>query len=177
MERMALQNSVEREFDPAGRRISYSKNRLDEFKKVCDSFGGDAYTACWAEISRPALVNFDQDPKTIFDYCNQGKTQEAQRYCRRRAALDLLPTHDYDLQGMKYMCELTPEYDQEFKAHCYLGMANLAAVNLPPAKQYMVTGFCGTIPVLYKKACIDVARGETVADSLRKNLNIKFRIQ
>ena len=170
MERMAEQNSAEREDDPVGRRIAYSMNRMNEFKSVCDNFTGEPYTACWSELSRPAIVNFNQDPKTVFDYCNKAKTYDAANYCRRRAMLDLVPTHNYDLQGIKYMCELGSEYDKYFQRDCYLRIAVLATVNFPEDKKNEIDKYCLSIQDSFRAACKDIMDGLSLKESIAKNL-------
>lgn len=170
MERMTLQNLVDKENDSRIRRMAYWQNRLPEFEKMCEGFRTGQHEACWEEIARPAVGIFNGDPKKVFDFCNRSSTQEGANYCRRRAVSEIISSKKFDMMGLKYMCELAPDYDTNFPRDCYLRMANLALVSLPVTRKNEVEKFCGSIPISFTKACSDLISGKSINDSIIQNL-------
>ncbi|HUQ85821.1 MAG TPA: hypothetical protein VM077_05850 [Candidatus Limnocylindrales bacterium] len=169
MEKMTLQNTLDREFDPVGRRKVYWADKMDDFEKMCESFKGQPHIACWTEMARPAVDKHVGDPQKIFEMCARASTQEASNYCRRRSTLDLVPRHDYDLQGIKYICELGPESDTFFRRDCYMHIAFLSVTNLPLEKRDRIVQYCASIPIKYKVGCEDILNGESFYGSIKKN--------
>lgn len=168
MERMTLQNLIDKENDSRARRMDFWENRLPEFKKLCESFKTSRTEACWEEISRPAVGIFNSDPVKVFAFCNQA-SQTSANYCRRRAVSEIISSKKFDMKGLKYMCELGPDYDVLFRRDCYLRIANLALVSLPKEKKNEISEYCKSIPSVFIKACNDILNGESLNESINLN--------
>lgn len=166
MERMTLQNLVN---DSPETRYNYWKNRLGEFENLCESFEGEENAACWAEIARPAIANFQQDPHKIFDFCNKSSTQEGSKYCRRRAISDLVLAYKFDLAKLKDTCEIAPKSDISFPRDCYIGIASVAMENLPKERKKEVVNYCESIPFQYINDCKNVLNGISLKDNVSVN--------
>ncbi len=169
MERMTLQNLVDKENDSSNRRQKYWQNRLGEFENLCETFNGAEHSACWEEIARPAAANFNMEPQKALDECNKSSAKDGSNYCRRRAVSEILSRKKLDMQGMKYLCELAPDYDSNFPRDCYLRIAHLAYVSLPESRRSEISDYCLEIPSVYSGACEDIVEGASLAESMSQN--------
>ncbi len=169
MERMTLQNLVDKENDSSSRRQKYWQNRLSEFQQLCETFQGAEHSACWEEVARPAAANFNMEPQKALNICNNSSTQDGARYCRRRAVSEIISRKKLDMKGMKYICESAPDYDSNFPRDCYLRIAHLAYVSLPESRRNEISAYCREIPVLFTRACDDLVAGASLTDSISEN--------
>jgi hypothetical protein len=125
--------------------------RVDDLEALCRSQAdlGEA-TACWQEIVHAALVKFNNDPKTIFDFCTRAQFAKATQECRYHSIGIIAAAKQFDLPPLKYMCGLVKETG--FEKSCYEALVS-STLSTVLSFTPRVIEFCQSLAEEFKEGC------------------------
>ncbi len=127
--------------------------RVPELEKMCRSYTDRKAKDCWKEIVHAALVKFNNDPKTIFDFCSTAQVSDGAKECRRHAIGIMAAGKQFDLPNLKSMCDLAQPDDSGFKSDCYVQLA-ASTLSTVPDEQDRVKQFCESLDSSYQSICL-----------------------
>jgi hypothetical protein len=131
-------------------------SRVDELERLCRSHTGEEAQACWEEVVHAALVKFNNDPETIFDFCNSAPDVRSAQRCKRHSIGIVLAAHNFNMPKLEYMCRLPqPSTDPVFQEECYAYVVSSTLSTIPQAGPDSIA-FCNQLDGQFQRTCFDV---------------------
>ncbi len=147
-------------------------DRLDDMEQLCRSYDDERAASCWDQISFSTFFKFNQDPKSMFDFCNRSPLQEGVKRCKYRAVDILVLDRNFETDYVKRIC--TIEHDSNFERNCYLVFIRSSLYTIKPQEASNIVNFCSSLDKKFSSACFEqigsVLREKQVAEDEIKKL-------
>lgn len=143
--------------------------RLGELEKLCRSHDGKFAEGCWEEIVHVALVKFNNDPKTIFDFCSTAQVSNGAKRCKRHSIGIMGASKNFDLPSLKSMCSLPQKNDPSFEMECYPALVSSALSTIPSMVPEAIS-FCNGLDQEFKPSCFSMIGITAQFSQVVKNL-------
>ena len=127
--------------------------RLGKLEKLCRSYNGKYAEGCWEEIVHVALVKFNNDAKTIFDFCSTAQVPNGAKRCKRHSIGIIGASRNFNLASLKSICSLPQKDDPSFKEECYRALVASALSTIPSAVPEAMS-FCNSLEQEFKQSCL-----------------------
>ena len=142
--------------------------RVPELEQMCREQKISKHAeGCWEEIVHAALVKFNNDPKTIFDFCSTAQVPEGAKRCKSHSIGIIGASRNFNLASLKYMCGIRQKDDPNFEAECYPMLVS-SALSTVPGMTKEAEAFCRSLEALFQDSCFGMI--EAI-----KNNNAPFR--
>src|SRR3989344_9098905 len=129
--------------------------RLGELEKLCRSYSGKYAEGCWEEIVHVALVKFNNDAKTIFDFCSTAQVPNGAKRCKRHSIGIIGASRNFNLASLKSICSLPQKNDPSFEEECYTALVSSALSTIPSIVPE-ATSFCQSLEKQFQSSCLSM---------------------
>ena len=132
--------------------------RLPELDKLCRTFSGEKFKACWTELVHVIVVAYGNDPKSVFNYCSRAPSNDAAQSCKYHGIGIMAAGTNFDLPKIKSWCDFKQLDNPNFKSNCYVQLV-ASTISTIPKEQDKIKQFCQSLESAYQPSCFDQISG------------------
>jgi hypothetical protein len=118
--------------------------------------------ACWQELTHAALVKFQNDPSTLFDFCDTAQANSAAFKCKQHGIGIISVAGNESLKDLGSMCRLPQVGRDNFTVDCFNTLVASVLVT-SHGRVGEAANFCGTLDGVEREQCFgqvgSLARG------------------